>query len=343
MKKQKRPVSRHVTQEDIAQVVGCSQNTVALALKNSARISENTRTEIQRVAREMGYRPAIAAQGLRQGRSGLIGLYGGFDSIRLEYVRSLMEKLHGTQYKPVLGIDFDRVRPWHTAAWVDTLLSMQVEALVCFAWNDMPNVPKWGDRVPVVMCGFSEPPVEKTPRCDAIIMDRAKGVANALEHLWSKGHRRIDMLQTHYGWDVTDAYNHWMAGRNVEPRIVEHHDGEQAKAIIARFIQGYKASKSKPTALFVLSTPAAVELCIALQKAGIRVPGDIELVGYDLSQWLKHVGVPVHTVEQPIEELVEETVDVVLSRLKQPSQKAIIRNVPMKLVLRPGGQEQSRE
>jgi LacI family transcriptional regulator len=336
MAKKTRPVSAHVTQADIAALVGCSQNTVALALKDSARLSEGTRAQIQKVAREMGYRPAIAAQGLRQGRSGLIGLYGGVDPIRMAYVKGLMEKLHGTKYKPILGIDFDVVRPWHTGVWIDTLLSMQVEALVCFAWNDMPVLPTWADRVPVVMCGFSEAPLGKGVRCDSIVMDRAKGVGQALDFLHKKGHKRIDMLQTHYGWYVTDAFVGWTAGKKLPGRIVEFREGEASKTLIERFVADFKKKKERPTALFVLPTPIAVELYYALEKAGVRVPEDLELVSYDMAPWLKHLDLPLHTVEQPIGELVEATVEVVFSRLNDLQQRGMRREVEMKLVLRSG-------
>jgi LacI family transcriptional regulator len=336
MNKKSRPVSGHVTQAEIAGVVGCSQNTVALALTNSNRISQATREQIQKVAQEMGYLPAIAAQGLRKGRSGLIGLYGGIDPIRLELVKSLMEKLHGTQYKPILGIDFDVMRPWHKGAWIDTLLSMQVEALVCFAWSDFPNLPTWAHRVPVVLCGYSEPAPRGGPRYDALIMDRAKGVGQALEYLVKKGHKHIEMLQTHYGWYVTDGFSAWIAANGVKGGIIAHHEGDSSKVVVSRFVEDFKKRKDRPTALFVLPTPMAVELYFALQKAGIRVPEDLELVSYDLAPWIEHLGIPLHTVEQPISELVDQTVEVVFSRLNDPDQKAIRREVPMKLVLRTG-------
>jgi LacI family transcriptional regulator len=326
--------TRAITQRDIARLVGCSQNTVALALRHSPRISQAKREEILRIANEHGYRPYIAARGLRQGRSGLIGLYGTIDPIRTDYVQNVMNQLHNTEYSPVLGIDFDKIKPWYSSPWIDTLLSLQVEAMVCFSWNDEPRLPPWHQRVPIVMCGFSHDTLKEPLPCDTISMDRHKAVAMAIDFLVRKGHRKISAFERHYGERVSDGYLLAMNKQGLEPHVIRRDLKMSETDFIKKFVADYKNGVHRPTALFVLPTSMAVELYFALTEAGIRVPQDIELVAYDRSPWIAHVPIPLTTVEQPVEEMTNSTIKVVLERLRNPTAPHQHIEHDLKLVVR---------
>lgn len=322
------------TQQDIATIVGCSQNTVALALKDSPRISQARRDEIRKVAQKYGYHPYIAARGLRQGRSGLIGMFGTIDPIRTDYVQNVMNKLHDTEYKPILGIDFDQVHPWHESKWIGTLLSLQVEALICFAWYDEPVMPQWHTRIPIIMCGFTHDKDTQPLPCDTIAMDRYRGVAMAIDHLVGRGHKDILSIELHTGGRVSEGYLRAMKKHRLKPRVITRRPEIKSKVFVEQFVGEYKSGKYRPTAVFVLTTGLAVELYFALTKAGIRVPEDIEIVGYDRSPWIDHLSVPITTVEQPVEELTASTVSVVLSRLAEPDQPHMHLEHDLKLVVR---------
>lgn len=326
--------SQATTQQDIAKIVGCSQNTVALALKDSPRISQAKREEIRRVADEHGYHPFFAARGLRQGRSGLIGMFGTLDPIRSDYVQNVMNKLHDTEYKPILGIDFDQFQPWYESKWVGTLLSLQVEALICFAGSDDPVLPPWHTRVPIVMCGFTLDKDKPLPACDTIAMDRFRGVALGINHLVGQGHRQIVSVERHHSHRISEGYLRAMKKHQLKPNVIARRKEVKSQVFVEQFAAEYKAGKIKASAVFVLNTGLAVELYFALTRAGIRVPEDLEIVAYDRAPWIEHLSVPITTVEQPVEEMTASSISVVLSRLGEPDQPHMHIEHDLKLIVR---------
>lgn len=334
MTKKTKNQSQATTQQDIARIVGCSQNTVALALKDSSRISKAKRDEIRKVADENGYYPFLAARGLRQGRSGLIGMFGTLDPIRSDYVQNVMNLLHDTEYKPILGIDFDQYKPWHKSKWVGTLLSLQVEALICFAWYDDAILPPWHTRVPIVMCGFTHDKDNGLLPCDTIAMDRYRGVALAINHLVGQGHKQIAFVERHFSTRVSEGYHRAMRKHQLEPKVISKRMEVENHVFVEQFVGEFKTGKIKATAAFVLNTGLAVQLYFALTRAGVRVPEDFEIVGYDRAPWLENLTVPITTVEQPVEEMTSSTISVVLSRLGEPDQPHMHIEHDLKLVIR---------
>lgn len=323
--------SKPVTQADIAAIVGCSQNTVTLALRNSPRISESRRQRILSVAQKLGYRPSIAARGLRRGRSGLIGLYGVIDAVRSDFINKLMRALHDTEYKPVLGIDYDNVKPWHDGTWIQTLLSMQVEAMVSFAWNDLPHVPPWVERVPLIFAGFQS---GLKTRCDMVAMDRKAAVEMAVEYLISQGHRRIAMVQGHYGWYVTDGFVESMKKRGMEPMLFSGDGVSATQELFAQLRAVLRNKATAPTGIFVLNTSLAVELFLTAQRNNWQDVLKLGMVGYDRAPWLDRLPVPIATIEQPMKELVDATLGMVLERLENPGGPKKLVTLPFHLVVR---------
>jgi DNA-binding LacI/PurR family transcriptional regulator len=308
------PRSSPVTQARIAALANCSQNTVALALQGSTRISAKRRAQIERLAAKLGYRPSMAASGLRRGRSGLIGLYGRLDIIRTLLATELMVRLHGPSQKPILGLELEGVRPWHTGAWVDTLLALRVEAVVSFAWNDEPTVPPWASRTPVIFTGYDPDPRSV---CDFVAMDRAGAVRMGVDYLVSQGHRRIQMLRYYPGKRIADAFEQAVRSHGLEPSIFPYKPGEDHEAILSRFLDQFRTADA-PTAVFVLPTGFACELHAAAIRRAVRVPGDLTILAYDLTPALDSLRIPITTLDQPVVELAENAAAAVARRLQTP-------------------------
>jgi len=327
-------LDRPVTQTDIAQVVGCSQNTVALALRESPRISSQRRREILRVARQMGYRANVAARSLRRGRTGLIGLFTGMlDFVRLRYARQMLSLLHTTEYKPILGTDDGAIKPWYRASWIETLRELQVEALVSFAWHDFDaGLPTWRSQIPIIMSGFST----RIPAgCDCINMDRRGAGQMATEHLLRRGLKRVEMITSNPQAIANNGYVDAMKQAGLRPTIHHRQKNESEEVMAQLFIQRLKAKRRvEPIGIFAISSPMAAYLCNMAREAGIRIPQDLAVVGYDYMQWADRVAIPLTTVEQPIDELVKATINAVRVRLSKPAAEHIRETLPFNLVKR---------
>jgi DNA-binding LacI/PurR family transcriptional regulator len=327
----KRRSNSPTTQSDIAAKAGCSQNAVALALRGSTRISTAKRREILSIARRMGYLPSMAARGLRCGRSGLVGLFGQVDGIRVALVNQLLALLHDTDFKPILGTEFVRHDPWYKSEWIQTLQSLQVEALVCFAWEGQPKVPAWSKRTPIVFCGFSPNPAV---RSDMVAMDRAGAVQQAIDHFIEQGHKKIALLRHYQAAHITAFYEQAMLNRGLRPRPFAFSETETRATIIERFLDSCGKPGGATAVLAIPTLNLACELHAAAVRRGMKIPGDLAIIGYDRAPWLDPVQLPISTLDQPIDDLAQHTVAFVRHRLANPDAPRQFINLPFKLTIR---------
>lgn len=156
----------------------------------------------------------------------------------------------------------------------------------------------------------------------------------AIDHLVGLGHRRIHSIELHDGGRVTDSYPVAMQKHRLEPTAIRKPPQMATAEFVEQFVADYKAGRHRPTAVFVLTTVLAVELYFALTRAGVRVPQDIEIVGYDRAPWISHLSIPITTVEQPVEALTAATLDTVMTRLREPKRPHIHLEHDLKLVVR---------
>lgn len=322
---------RPVTQAQIAAEVGCSQNTVALALRHSKRISEKRRHEILRTAERLGYHPNIAARSLRSGHSGLVGVFTGTaGEVHLSYVGQIMRCLHSSDYNPVVGVDWGLSEPWYDAPWVTTLRELRVEAVVSFAWHAPAVLPPWHDQLPIIFSGYS---VDQPMPCDCVNMDRQGAARIAGQYLIDKGHRRIGLVVPHEGGSVEQGYRAAMSEAGLEPAVFLV-DEARAEHDLAGLVSRWRSAPERPTAVCVLHSPLAVELCNLAMRAGLRVPEDLAVLGYGYMQWADRMAVPLTTIEQPLEDLAGKTVEALLNRLEDPSADSVHLSLPFRLELR---------
>ncbi len=322
--------TRPITQHDVAAAAGCSQNTVALALRDSPRISEQRRQQVHEIARRLGYRPNLAARSLRQRRSGLIGIFGGsLDEVRAEYVRQLVAELHSTEYKPIFGIDLTRPSPWYKAPWIETFRMMQVEALIALSWADNVEVPPWHQEIPMVLAGCQPQP--ELP-CDYVGLDRIVAGRQATEYLLQRGHQRVLMLQHSARRLITEGYERTMLAAGFTPHVISITHNDQAG--LAEFWPQFAALDPRPTALVVLNSALAAQLCRQALERGLRIPQDLAVLGYDRLSWAESAVVPLTTLEQPVSELVERTIGTTRQRVAEPSAPPVHITLEHQLVVR---------
>lgn len=304
-------------------LAGCSQNTVAKALGNSKGVSAARREQIRELAQQLGYQPSIAARGLRQGRSGLIGVFGRLDSIRSMMLSHLMRQLHSPDHKPILGLEEIDNPPWYATPWVDTLMSLRVEAVVNFSRGYDTAVPPWASRTPVIFTGHD--PVPHSP-CDFVTMDRTGAVRAGIEYLVARGHRRIQMLRHYPGTRIVNAYVQAVTAMGLDPSLFLYGKDETRAAIATRFLDQFDDPTHAPTAAFVLPTDFACELYALAHGRGIAVPRQLTIVGYDMLPALDDLRIPITTLDQPVEELAIQTAQTVSRRLQAP------KTPPMQIV-----------
>ncbi|MGQ0573822.1 MAG: LacI family DNA-binding transcriptional regulator [Pseudonocardia sp.] len=293
---------------DVAADVGVSTASVSLVLRGVAGPSAATRERVLEAAARLGYRADRAASLLARRRTHLVGVPVVLrDTFRAELAEELQTAADLRGYTVALAA----VTPEHDVARVvETLLDLRCEALVLLA-PDLPvhALRALGERVPLVVTSLHLVPTA----FDVVRAADGEGVAAAVEHLAALGHRDLVYVD---GGDAPMAaqrragFLHAAAG--LASRVVPGGYVEDAGARAARELLG---SGALPTAVVAANDRCALGLLDVFVRAGVRVPQDVSVIGYDDTEHagLRHVGLT--TVSQDAPAQAKEAVGALVERL----------------------------
>jgi LacI family transcriptional regulator len=312
-----------VTLEEIAKATGFSVPTVSRALTNPAYpLSTATRQRIVEVAREMGYIPNLTARSLRTDQSNTIGII--VDDILSPFappiLRGIQDYLKQFDYLNLI-VNSDWYPEVEQEA-ISTLLSRPVDGII-FVENAhlKDNAVLQGSRKPFVFVHrFVGSKV-----MNSIVPDNYDGVVLALQHLVALGHRRIAFINGPDGWPVAhqrlEAYRDELVAQNLvfDPTLVEKGDWE--------YDGGYKAAETLlklshlPTAIFVANDLMALGAIDAIHEAGLNVPKDLAIVGYDNRDFTNIFRPRITTVSIPAYEMGQLAAEFLLKQIKDGRQE----------------------
>ncbi|WP_312858143.1 LacI family DNA-binding transcriptional regulator [Pseudonocardia pini] len=308
---------RRVRLDDVAAAVGVSPASVSLVLRSAPGPSAETRAKVLEAAQRLGYRPDRAASLLASRRSRLVGLLIDVrSSFHADVAEHLQDAAEERGYDVVLSTI---TRRRGQARAVETLVDSRCEALVLIGPEaPQPELEQLAGTVPlVVLCrrldGARGPDVVRTA-------DEA-GTALAVDHLHRLGHSAITYVDGGVGTiaeDRRDGYERAMAERGLVARVLPSTDstgptGTESTGIAAA--EALVAAGELPTAVVAFNDRTAVGLLDALSRAGISVPDDVSVVGYDDEPLgrLAHIGLT--TVGQDTAALTSRALDAVVARL----------------------------
>lgn len=300
-----------ITSQQVADYVGVSRTTVSLVLNNvgSASISETTRQRVLQAARELGYVPDEAARTLARGHSRNLGvfIYQASEQVFFDpYVPSILTgisqvaRAHGYR---ILVENVESIEAGEVI--VQMLRSKEIAGAITEGWFlPHPLLKDLSQQYPMVL--LTDAPVEGF---FCICTDLLIGVRQLLLHLVALGHRRIGCLPY-----TTAEVSTSVAQRiDVYRQISAQHNLDTDPALIAwgdydietgyRAMQTLLALPAPPTAVYAMNDSMAFGAMRAIQDAGLHVPDDIALVGYDdqrLAAWTTPALTTVHVpwVEQ---------------------------------------------
>ena len=340
-----------VTIRDVAKESGFSSTTVSIVLNNAplARyIPADTKKKILRATKRLGYRPNQFARSLRSKRSHTVGVmvFDMTDPFCTLILRGIENTLYQASYLPILtdvhneGSRFER--------YLEMLLDRRIEALIVIAnWvfldiNLLADLEK--SSIPTAMIGCEL----KTDSISSVIVDNEVGGHLALEHLHSLGHRKIAIIR---GPKVlTDSSPRWRGIRTfaksadleLDARLIV--DMPESRDPLSSVELGYKLTEDlirqkKPfTALLAFDDMSAFGAIRALNKAGVRVPEQCSVIGFDDVATSAIYTPSLTTVRQPMETMGASAVGAVLDGINAVLEKheivATHRKVAPELVVR---------
>lgn len=322
-----------VTMREVAQQAGVSVATVSRVLNASGPVGEGTRQRILETAGRLRYVPNGTARNLTTSTTETVGvllpdLYGDFYS---EVIRGVEGAVRAARYHTLLASVHDGpgelVRALRTLVGrVDGLVVMSpdIEADVLRA-----NLPA---GLPVVVLGGS------VSGHGSVDIDDAAGAAAMTRHLVGLGHRRVAFVcgpaPNADARARRDGYRQALAeaGLAPDPRLELAGDFTEASghAAAAAFV----ALSPRPTALFAANDAMAIGALRGLREAGLDVPGDVALAGFDDVPVARYVTPALTSVHVPIDEMGSRAVAAVLAAVQDADSIPPALTLPTRLVVR---------
>ncbi|CAM2824973.1 LacI family DNA-binding transcriptional regulator [Paenibacillus sediminis] len=324
-----------VTIRDVANRAGVAISTASYALNNDPRVSEETRRKVLKVVEEMNYRPNAIARSLKRKKSETIGLFlndfGGpfFSSV----IQGVEEVVSSNGYNLVACSTYGGN---HNTTTNRFLQEKQLDAAIILG----PNIP---DELIVQVASKDFPVVVmdrelKAEHVHSVLVDNEQGAYTATRHLINLGHRKIAYLS-----GPVNSYNNqkrlvgfkraleeadiaFQSAINVQGHFTEHGGYQVMKSLLM--------SKNVPDAIFSANDEMAIGAIQALTEAGIRVPQDVAIVGFDDIRLSSYIRPALSTIGHPKQEWGTVATHVVFQTLQDPSEQSRSIMLDTELIIR---------
>lgn len=306
-----------VSIKDIARVAEVSHSTVSRALRDSSLISEETKARVRRVAQEMGYSPSAIARGLVTRRTQTLGVVVTTiaDPFVAEVVRGVEERALDEGYSIILCQS--QSDPEREIAAVEILREKRVDAIIVTASRVgslyLPLLEKLS--VPIVLINNQQ----EGRYVHSVGTDNLQGGQLAGHYLLELGHISLAYI-TGPEWAAQSRLRLEGArqalqaqGLDFDSTHIVQGDGrcEGGQEAMARLLR----SATPPTAVFCYNDLTAIGAMQAVRQAGLRVPDDISIIGYDDITYTSYVVPPLTTIKQRKYEMGSQATEMALALL----------------------------
>ena len=324
-----------ITLKDVAARAGVSRSAVSRTYTEGASVSARTRAKVEAAADDLGYSPNVLASSLTTRRTKLIGLVVDnfsnpvFLVIFDQFTRLLQER----GFRPLLVNLSGETNP---DASVRMLLQYSVDGVI-LASSTLPGsfaAAFLSSGLPIVH-SFGRGTVGRTPP-HVVGVDNARAGRLAAETLLEHGYTRIGFLGGPETATSTRDRLRGFAG------LAEQRDPGFARSFAAAY--SYDAGRAEMERLIAAGNLAQAYFCgddllsvgaiDALAAAGLRVPGDIGIIGMNDMDMARWGCIRLTTIRQPVPEIIAASVDLIVSLIAAPDTPATARMLPCQVVLR---------
>ena len=327
-----------LTMADVAQRAGVSAATVSRALSGSPLVSEETRARVRAVATEAGYAVNSSARALRMRRVGAIEVLipiveardGAMsDPFFLDMIGALSDALAARDHDMLLSTR----APWAASGRADPILAGRADGMIvvgqggdhdglCAYARQHAAVAVWGartDGLPYAVVGS----------------DNVAGGRLATEHLLSGGRQRIAFAGPLGEVEVdqrAEGYAAALRAAGLAPRLVDVGATRAAHRDALAALFGDDGSGGAPDGIVCASDLAALSAVAAARAAGLSVPGDVGVTGYDDVYASAFASPPLTTISQSLREGADALVAAVLAATEGDEARGAV--LPPRLVVR---------
>ena len=321
---------RNHTLADVAAAAGVSYQTVSRVINHSASVAERTRLKIEAAMAELHYVPNSLAQQLAGKRPRTLGLATSDLALSApaQIASAIQQRASALNYRLVMAMAGEK----GAEGAVQELMAQRVDALLINLPLDSVTASRI-ESAAALPCLFLDVP-EEAPVAFCQFSAQA-GTRQGVEHLLSLGHRQIALLNgpaesvaaraRHQGW-MSVLQEHQLTPHSVLSGDWSAQSG--FRSVVTLIEQGL------PEALLVANDQMALGALRALHQAGVRIPDDISIIGYDDTAESAWYQPPLTTIRQDFTALGERSVDWLVEKLTQKEEMAFLPPFAPRLVIR---------
>lgn len=327
--------SKRITIKDIARLSGVSVATVSLVLNNRKGVSKETRFRVQAIAEKLNYTPSALARGLVTQKTKTIGLIVSdiTDPFYAELVKGVEDSAFNMGYSLILCNSDNQANK--ERLYINLLIEQHVAGLILVpVVNDTRNLEvAIKTNTPIVLADRKL----QSNRFSSVTCDNFGGASKAVEHLVQLGHKRIGCVAS---FDLSfstcservAAYKKKLNDMSlpVDESLIVLSNGKISGGI--QSATKLLALSRPPTAIFAISDIVAFGVIEAVLDAGLRIPDDISVVGFDNIHYSEFFRVPLTTVDQPKYEMGEKVFSVLLKKIFNNVDEQVVMDT--KLIIR---------
>ncbi|MGH9384443.1 MAG: LacI family DNA-binding transcriptional regulator [Vicinamibacterales bacterium] len=328
--------SKAATIKRVADRAGVSIATVSRVGADPRAVSDELRLRVQEAALALNYRPSRAARTLRGRTSQAVGVVipDLENPFFTAVVRGIDLVLQAAGYTLLLAnSDEDAARERKI---LETLRAEGVAGIIFVPINSARDAYRDVLAPPLYTVAVDRSPSNLRP--DLVTVDNVEGTRIGVAHLLDMGHRDVALLggpsRHSTAKERERGYEQALreAGRPIRPELVYYGDFREGG--------GYDGMKAlialtrRPTAVFVANNLMTLGAFRALHEAGIRIPEEIAVVGFDDMPWATSLNPPLTAVSQPSQEIGSAAADLLLDRIARLDRAVRHLILETKLVVR---------
>lgn len=324
-----------VSMMDIARHAGVSQKTVSRVVNGEANVSPEVMSRVQKSISELGFRPNAAARALVTQRFKRIGMVTMGTSLfgPAAILNGVESAAKSAGYFLSVVRTSDGTREQIQEA-IDQLVTQGVDGIILSEPIDVGH-PIIESPLGLPMLSFDQPSAATRDHELVVGLDESSAAHSATEHLLALGHETV--------WHIAGD-QHWAATRRriqgwqdaladagaAEPNVI-YGDWSPASGFAAA---QQLVTRPDVTAIFAANDQMAIGAMRAFQMAGINVPNDISIVGFDDSPESAYLHVPLTTIRQDFDEVTRVAVHRLIRTIEGHPPTTLHRSVPAQLIIR---------
>ncbi|MFN8472430.1 MAG: LacI family DNA-binding transcriptional regulator [Anaerolineae bacterium] len=321
---------------DVARRAGVSPTTVSHVINQTRYVSPSVAERVRQAMAELRYQPHGVARSLRRRRTHSLGMIipDASSPFFAEVARGAETCAFSLGYTVILcNSDGDLVKE---QAYIDVLIEKRVDGIVFVAAGESHEhiMGLLDQEIQVVvvdreMAGLT---------VDRVLVDNYNGGRQAVEHLIHHGHRRIACLAGPHelapSAERVRGYRQALADAHIrfDPQLLVYGDFHTDSGYIAA--AELLELPDRPTAIFACNDLMAIGVMAAVQEAGLRIPRNMAVVGFDDIALASYSIPRLTTVAQPSQKMGELSAQLLVARIENPNRAPERHLLPTRLVVR---------